>query len=134
MDYEEPIERFLGWRQVRHLTGLGRTTAWRMRQSGDFPHPVPISPGRVAWRERDIVAWNQSRGALIPAAPRSTPISPCAPPVSPSRRDAASRTVPAVSAPLAQGQVCALSHVPCSVRPGRRKRSILVEGQLGFDF
>jgi len=54
MAHEAGVDRFLGWRQVRDLTGLGRTTAWRMRCAGDFPQPVPISPGRVAWRERDI--------------------------------------------------------------------------------
>ena len=59
----EDLDRFLGWRQVRELTGLGRTTAWRLRRAGDFPEPVPISPGRVAWRERDIVVWNATRGA-----------------------------------------------------------------------
>lgn len=58
----EDLDRFLGWRQVRELTGLGRTTAWRLRRAGDLPEPVPISPGRVAWRERDIVVWNERRG------------------------------------------------------------------------
>lgn len=69
MAHREGLERFLGWRQVKALTGLGRTTAWRMRQAGDFPDPVPISPGRVAWRERDIAAWNESRGAAVAQRP-----------------------------------------------------------------
>ena len=63
------LERWLGWRQVHDLTGLGRTTAWRMRREGDFPDPVPISPGRVAWRERDIAAWNATRGLGWPRRP-----------------------------------------------------------------
>lgn len=59
-------DRLLNWAQVGRLTGLGRTTAWRMRRAGDFPQPAPISPGRAAWRGRDITAWIRSRGA--PAA------------------------------------------------------------------
>jgi len=59
-------DRLLNWAQVGQLTGLCRTTAWRMRRAGDFPQPVAISPGRVAWRGRDIIASIQSRGA--PAA------------------------------------------------------------------
>lgn len=63
---DEGLGRLLSWAQVARFTGLCRTTAWRMRRAGDFPQPAPISPGRVAWRERDITAWIRSRGA--PAA------------------------------------------------------------------
>lgn len=55
------IERLISWRTVRDLTGLSRTTAWRLQKTGDFPRPVAISPGRVAWREREIAAWQASR-------------------------------------------------------------------------
>lgn len=60
-------DRFLDWAQVGRLTNLCRTTAWRMRRAGDFPQPASISPGRVAWRERDIAAWIESRAT--PASP-----------------------------------------------------------------
>lgn len=60
-----PPDRLLAWPQVKDLTGLSRTTAWRMQNAGEFPFPVVISPGRVGWREGEIVAWKASR------APRS---------------------------------------------------------------
>jgi len=40
-------DRLLPWRKVKDLTGLSRTTAWRLQKVGDFPVPVAISPGRV---------------------------------------------------------------------------------------
>ena len=122
----EGVERFLGWRQVKDLTGLGRTTAWRMRQTGDFPEPVPISPGRVAWRERDIAAWNESRGAPVPI--RSSVV------VCVTVRRHEERKVPPVAKPRTT-----LTDVSPSDRPskplGRKRRAVPVaEGQLGFDF
>jgi predicted DNA-binding transcriptional regulator AlpA len=63
-------ERLLAWRTVRELTGLSRTTAWRLQKRGEFPLPVVMSPGRVGWRETEVEAWQASR------APRSTATDP----------------------------------------------------------
>lgn len=55
-------DRLLSWPQVRACCGgLGRTTIWKLRVAGEFPSPVALSPGRVAWRERDIETWLASR-------------------------------------------------------------------------
>lgn len=116
----EELDRFLGWRQVRDVIGLGRTTAWRLRQSGDFPEPVHLSPGRVAWRERDIAAWHASRGAL--------PI-PTDPPFKTRRRPADPPAIPPPPpAPLPSSEP--------TVQSRRRRRSgqAVLDGQLGFDF
>ena len=121
MAHERGLDRFLGWRQVRDLTGLGRTTAWRMRQAGDFPDPVPISPGRVAWRERDIAAWNESRGAPI-----QTRRAAAKPRPSEVRVIETATPEPAPSAAMASPDP--------RLRPARRPRAPLAEGQLGFDF
>lgn len=69
---DELGERLLSWPQVRRLTGLSRTTAWRLQKTGDFPRPVALSPHRVAWRESDLAAW---RAALTPAR-RNGPRAP----------------------------------------------------------
>lgn len=127
---DDGLERFLGWRQVRDLTGLGRTTAWRMRQAGDFPQPVPISPGRVAWRERDIAAWNESRGGAIPMRVVERTVAPIA---KPRTMEGRPFKAPADKPPPA----------PASKTSGRPKRRVarrsrsgaaVAEGQLGFDF
>jgi predicted DNA-binding transcriptional regulator AlpA len=76
-------DRLLPWRQVKELTGLSRTTAWRLQKAGDFPAPLVISPGRVGWRARDIAAWNGSRvprGAAVPPASSSRTTSQDGPP------------------------------------------------------
>ncbi|MFS0738993.1 AlpA family phage regulatory protein [Brevundimonas sp. 3P9-tot-E] len=125
MAHDDGLERFLGWRQVRDLTGLGRTTAWRMRQAGDFPEPVPISPGRVAWRERDIARWNESRGPTPEPEPAARPITP-APPC-PREDRVATPTAKPNPSPLPRGSK------PKS-RPRRRSGPVIAEGQLGFDF
>lgn len=75
----EPVEtggredRLLPWGRVRDIAGISRTTAWRMQQTGDFPAPVPVSPGRVGWWESELTAWKGARGAAKPLAPPSRP-------------------------------------------------------------
>ena len=41
--------------------GLSATTIWRLRRRGQFPDPVRISSGCVAWREADVESWIASR-------------------------------------------------------------------------
>ena len=49
--------RLLSWKQLRDLVPLSRTTVWRRVRDKQFPEPLRISPGRVAWAERDVVEW-----------------------------------------------------------------------------
>ena len=78
----EPVEtggredRLLPWVKVRAIAGISRTTAWRMQQTGDFPAPVPVSPGRVAWWESELTAWKAARRLALPMAPPPKPRSP----------------------------------------------------------
>ena len=46
---------------VAARVGLSGTTIWRLRRRGQFPDPVRISPGCVAWRESDVESWIASR-------------------------------------------------------------------------
>jgi prophage regulatory protein len=72
-DVGGPGDRMLSWAQVRAITGVSRTTAWRMRKFDAFPRPVARSPGRICWWESQIMAWGRTRGpGLIkpPKAPR----------------------------------------------------------------
>lgn len=71
-----PEDRLLSWPRVREITGLSRTTAWRMQNAGDFPKPVRISPGRVGWWVSELDAWKAARGRTWrprAAAPRPRP-------------------------------------------------------------
>ena len=53
--------RLLRLQVVVARVGLSATTIWRQRRRGQFPDPVRISPGCVAWREADIESWIASR-------------------------------------------------------------------------
>jgi len=64
-------DRLLPWRSVRDITGISRTTAWRMQQTGDFPHPVPVSAKRVGWWESELTAWKARRRLANGERPRT---------------------------------------------------------------
>ena len=44
-------------KQVQQITGLGRTTLWRLEAEGQFPAKVRLSSGRVGWMEAEVVRW-----------------------------------------------------------------------------
>ena len=53
--------RCLTVRQVAALIGLSVVSIWRLRRRGDFPPPIQLSPGRVAFRECEVLAWLAAR-------------------------------------------------------------------------
>lgn len=81
-----PDDRLLPWDRVQDIAGISRTTAWRMQQTGAFPSPVTVSPGRVGWWESELTAWKRMRGVAgglappkrprLPGMPRRTPPKP----------------------------------------------------------
>ena len=54
-------ELFLQGEEVEALTGLSKSTLWRLRSAGLFPNPKEIAPNRVGWLREDIVKWARSR-------------------------------------------------------------------------
>lgn len=55
-------ERLISWPELRPLIGsVSRTTWWRAVRRGDAPPPVAVSPGRKAWTESSILAWQAGR-------------------------------------------------------------------------
>lgn len=137
MPPEAAPDRFLAWRQVRDLTGLGRTTAWRLRRHGDFPEPVTLSPGRVAWRERDIAAWNASRGSRPESdEPASTSDAPPTASSSPAADRPEARQAVSLPArtPATPSAASSSADPPARTSPSRRRGAPIAAGQLGFDF
>ena len=57
-------DRFVREAEVLNLTGLSRTTRWRMEQNGKFPRRRQLSVNAVAWRESEIRAWMASRAEV----------------------------------------------------------------------
>lgn len=52
---------FLAKPAVLTLTTFSDTTLWRRVRAGEFPAPVRISPGRVAWLAVDVYGWIRER-------------------------------------------------------------------------
>lgn len=129
------LERWLRWREVGDLTGLGRTTAWRMRQVGDFPDPVQLSPGRVAWRERDIAIWNETRGVagrLVKPSPGQRPSAPLSGRLEPEPKGIVQNSLRQIELKAAiETSSAAFAE---KARTPRRRRPLVADGQLGFDF
>lgn len=50
-------DRYLSTSDVLSLVPFSRATLYRKVEDGTFPKQVPISTGRVAWRQSDIDSW-----------------------------------------------------------------------------
>lgn len=46
---------------VQRLTGLSRSSIYRLEALGEFPKRVRLSERAVAWREEELVNWNEAR-------------------------------------------------------------------------
>ena len=55
------VERLLKRTEVVALTGLSRSTIDRKICEGTFPASLKISKRRVAWLEKDILAWLEAQ-------------------------------------------------------------------------
>ena len=58
-------DRFVREKEVERLTGLSRTTRWRLERQGKFPRRRQISTNAVAWLASEIHAWMTERSAPI---------------------------------------------------------------------
>jgi len=54
-------DRFLREPQVKDITGLSRTSRWRMERERLFPKRRQISPGAIGWLESEITKWIEER-------------------------------------------------------------------------
>lgn len=60
-DGGDPPSLFLRLPAVMKLTGLGRSTIYRMVADRRFPSPVRIASRAIAWRRTDLDRWSESR-------------------------------------------------------------------------
>lgn len=47
--------------KVTQMTGLARSTIYRLMAEGDFPSPVKLAKRAVAWRQTDLDQWSHTR-------------------------------------------------------------------------
>jgi prophage regulatory protein len=57
---------------VIFVTGLGRSTIYRLMADGGFPRPVRLAPRAVAWRREDIDEWTIARPVVAHERPGPT--------------------------------------------------------------
>lgn len=119
-------DRLLAWPAVHAVTGLSRTTAWRMQKAGDFPLPVLVSKGRVGWWESELAAWKLARAPRRPAEPRPFEDAGGPEPVG----EACS---PAAATPRV-GEDHAAEEEPRPEASRGRRKSRTSPGQIAFDF
>ena len=50
-------DRFLRSKKLDEITGVSRTTRWRLERAGLFPRRRFLSANSVGWLESEIVAW-----------------------------------------------------------------------------
>jgi prophage regulatory protein len=50
-------------RDVVKMTTMSKTTIkrWVSDKHSDFPRPIKLSPRRIGWRKKDVVAWLEQR-------------------------------------------------------------------------
>ena len=54
-------KRILRQREVLQMTGLSRTTLWRLEKNGDFPQRLKLGPRAVGWPASAVDEWLGSR-------------------------------------------------------------------------
>ena len=64
-DQEQIVEsqaaHFLRIAVVIRLTGLGRSTIYRLIAEDKFPSPVRLAKRAIAWRRADLERWSEGR-------------------------------------------------------------------------
>lgn len=50
-------DKIIRSKEVQELTGLSRTTIWRLEREGKFPARVPLTSSNVGWRLTDVQEW-----------------------------------------------------------------------------
>jgi len=58
---DAPMPLFLRMPNVMRMTGLGRSTIYRLIADRKFPSPVRLGPRAVAWRRADLDQWSEAR-------------------------------------------------------------------------
>jgi prophage regulatory protein len=53
--------RTLRFQDVLLLTGLSRSTIWRLERKGGFPKRIRLGQNSIGWAEAEILAWLSSR-------------------------------------------------------------------------
>lgn len=55
-------DRYIRWPEIRQITGLSRTTVWRLERNGNFPARRQLAFGNsVGWLQSELTTWIETR-------------------------------------------------------------------------
>jgi len=58
--------RLIRLKELKSIVGISATSIWRRYKEGNFPVPVHVGPGCVAWHLSEIENWMNSLQAVTP--------------------------------------------------------------------
>lgn len=70
-------DRFLRSGEVINLSGLSRTTLWRLERVEKFPARRSLSAGTVGWLKSEVDAWIEARQIISADNCKPVAISSC---------------------------------------------------------
>ena len=50
-------DRLLRRRDVERITGMSRSSIYRLMRTQEFPVAIKVGPAAVRWKESDITSW-----------------------------------------------------------------------------
>lgn len=53
--------RLIRLKEVKHATGLGRSTIYKYIEDGNFPKSVSLGERAVAWVESEVLGWIKAK-------------------------------------------------------------------------
>ncbi|WP_053150283.1 helix-turn-helix transcriptional regulator [Pseudomonas protegens] len=53
--------RLIRLKEVKHATGLGRSTIYKYIEGGNFPKSVSLGERAVAWVESEVLGWVKAK-------------------------------------------------------------------------
>lgn len=53
----DPNDRLINFKMVAYLTGLSRSTIWKLENNGDFPERITLSKRSIRWIESEVMQW-----------------------------------------------------------------------------
>jgi prophage regulatory protein len=60
----EPADRIIREPECRQITGLSRSTRWRLERAGEFPRRRRISSGCTGWLASEMADWIADRAEV----------------------------------------------------------------------
>ncbi|SET71059.1 helix-turn-helix transcriptional regulator [Thalassotalea agarivorans] len=54
-------DRIMRIQEIIEITGVSRSTIWRMERRGEFPSRVPLGASSIGWLKSDIDTWLKTK-------------------------------------------------------------------------